>query len=92
MSNERDPAQREKIYAAIINAQSQLLQLHHELGDANNRAITSYGNELNEFSNSLQGVSKPQQLGRAYDHVQHLLAYREAVDDSVKGNLHISAF
>jgi hypothetical protein len=87
-----DEAQKEKILTAVIDAQSQLLRIRHQMGGKDDPAIAKYATDLNHLADAVRNISKPEQLGPAYETAQQLLADRDDVATSIKNNLHVTAF
>ena len=87
-----DESQKEKILTAVIDAQSQLLRIRHQMGGRDDPAIAKYAADLNHLADTVRNISEPQQLGPAYETAQQLLADRDEVATSIKDNLHVTAF
>lgn len=87
-----DPSQRDRIFSAVINAQSQLLEMRTDMGGQYNPAIASYAELLNRFDDSVRRANRAEELGPAYHDAQKLLLAKDTVDDSIKSAMTITAF
>lgn len=85
-------ADKDKILTAIINAQSQLLQLKSQLGDKQYAAINAYGAELNHLSDAVNSSQQRADLHPVFDSVQNLLEDHEQIGKVVKANASVSMF
>lgn len=83
---------KDKILTAIINAQSQLLQLKSQLGATQYAAINAYGKELNHLSDAVNSSRRSADLHPVFDSVQNLLDDHEQIDKTVKANANVSMF
>lgn len=90
--NEGVAADKDKILTAIINAQSQLLQLKAHLNENDYVAINRYGSELNHLSDAVNVSHKSRDLKPVFVAVQNLLDEHEQIDNVVQSHTQVSMF
>jgi len=83
---------KDKTLAAIIDAQSQLLELKSELSHEDYIVIAKYAAELNRLLNSLNAVSKPTDLNPLLTSVQRLLKDHKEIAQRVRMASNVSIF
>jgi vacuolar-type H+-ATPase subunit F/Vma7 len=83
---------KEKILTAIINAQSQLIELRSHLREQDYAAIAIYGHQLNTLSDAVNTSKQASDLKPVYVAVQKLLEDHEDVSDRVRRRIKVSIF
>lgn len=85
-------AKKEDILTAIINAQSQLLELRAHLDKADYASIAAYGAQLNNLSEAVNTAAKGNDLKPVFVAVQALLIEHDDLSERARKRAKVSLF